>query len=52
MALAGKAGWEALPFFFVMGRCVFTGQILGHAVSGSMRVSRCDDKHIWVMVGS
>lgn len=47
----GKAGWEALPFFFVTGRCVFSWQISEHAESGSVHLSRCDDKHIWVMVG-
>lgn len=52
VALAGKVGWEALHFLFSVGRWVFTWQISWHTVSGSVPVSRCDDKHIWAMVSS
>lgn len=43
-------GVGGLAFLLCYGRMHF--QISEHVATGSVHVSRCDNKHIWVMVGS
>lgn len=48
----GEVRWEALPFFFRVGRYVSIWQTAAQTVSDSTHVSRYDDKHLQVMLAS